>query len=291
MGRQPLKRSSVIAVALVAVVSIASGAMASVIYGYWQGQEQYNQVASIAFDVPLDETLGTVEDELDDGREGLLDLSSVMIDWNALHVVNPDVVAWVYVPNTPIDYPVVHSRDNDEYLYVNFSGEYANGLQPTYGTPFLLAQNAADFSDLNNVIQAHNMQNGTMFAWIANAALNDPAKLQESRTAYLFTPTANYRLTSVSVLVCGENDEVARLAFSSADEFASFVEGLVDRSAVKLDMSGFDVSKVGKLVSFSTCTSDGTGRRCVMVCAVSECIPIQETSEDSGESETTLPRE
>lgn len=268
-----MKIGRIAAVALVAAVSIAAGVMASVIYGYWQGQAQYDQVAALAFELPLEDVPtfnGDNAEGTDEAGNAFLDLSSVSVDWAALRNANADAAGWVYVPNTPIDYPVVHSHDNDEYLYVNFNGQRANGLQPTYGTPFLMAQNAADFSDRNNVIQAHNMQNGSMFAWIGNAALSDHAKLQENRTAYLFTPAANYRLTSIAVLVCNAEDEIAQTSFSSSEEFTSFVERTVARSAVDLDMSNFDASKVSKLVSLSTCTSDGTGRRCVLVCAVSE---------------------
>lgn len=285
----------VIAVA-VAGMAAAAGVIAWVLTSYNEGESAYEAVADAAFDVPLDQIAEEAASSAEAGEGGgsaaaaetELDLASLAVNWDALLAQNPDTVGWIYVPGTPINYPVVHSRDNDEYLYVNFNGQRANGLQATYGTPFLMEHSSPDFSDPNNVIQAHNMSNGSMFAWIGNSALKDHDALLDHRTAYLLTPDANYRLTSISVLVCGSDDPVTRSEFSSRGEFTSFVRELVGRSTVDLPV-GFDLSEVGRLVSLSTCTSDGNGRRCVLVCAVTSYVDLTgadaAADADTGEAE------
>ena len=47
-------------------------------------------------------------------------LADLTVDWDALRAVNPDIVAWVYVPDSPINYPVVQGDDNEEYLHKAF---------------------------------------------------------------------------------------------------------------------------------------------------------------------------
>lgn len=46
------------------------------------------------------------------------------IDFERLHKINPDIVAWIEVPGTNIDYPVVQGKDNEEYMHHTFRKNY-----------------------------------------------------------------------------------------------------------------------------------------------------------------------
>ena len=81
------------------------------------------------------------------------------IDWEALRAINPDIVGWIVLDGTPIDYPIVRGRDNDMYLHQTFTGE-----RNVSGAIFMDYRNAPDFSDPFTLIHGHNMQNGSMFA-------------------------------------------------------------------------------------------------------------------------------
>ena len=276
MGRSA-HRAIRIAIAVIAFAAVALGCVAAYIaFTYQAGQGDYDEIAEIAFSDETPDAAVSSEETWHASR-----LADMRVDWDALRAINPDVVGWVCIPGTPVNYPVVHSHDNNEYLYVNFNGVRANGLQATYGTPFLLEQNSVDFSDPNNVIQAHNMQNGSMFAWIANAALNDPDLLKGNRTIYLLTPDANYRLLSTSVLICPTNDAVSRVDFQTSEDLSAFAADLMGRSSIDLGSPTIDADQVKRIVSLSTCTSDGTNRRCVLVCAVTE-VAYTQGGESSG---------
>ena len=80
------------------------------------------------------------------------------IDFSALDFQNPDVVAWIQIPGTQINYPVVQGKDNDYYLHRDL-----NGQKSTAGTIFLDYADQADFSSLHNVLYGHHMKNGSMF--------------------------------------------------------------------------------------------------------------------------------
>jgi len=71
---------------------------------------------------------------------------------------NSDTIAWIEIPGTGIDYPVMQSKDNKYYLRKTFSREY-NIL----GSIFADYRNSPDFNDQNTVIYGHNMQDGSMF--------------------------------------------------------------------------------------------------------------------------------
>ena len=74
-----------------------------------------------------------------------------------------DSVAWLYIPDTNIDYPIMQSGDNDYYAHRATDSSYLYA-----GSLFMDYRCSSDFSDFNSVIYGHNMGNRTMFADIPN---------------------------------------------------------------------------------------------------------------------------
>ena len=80
-----------------------------------------------------------------------------------LSAEHSDSVAWLYIPDTNINYPVMQSGDNEYYAHRAADGSYLYA-----GSLFMDYRCSSDFSDFNSVIYGHNMGNGTMFADIPN---------------------------------------------------------------------------------------------------------------------------
>ena len=73
--------------------------------------------------------------------------------------MNNDVIGWLTIYDTTIDYPVVRSpKSNDDYLSKNPEGEWEGS-----GSLFLDHNNKADFSDFNTIIFGHHMAGPAMF--------------------------------------------------------------------------------------------------------------------------------
>lgn len=87
------------------------------------------------------------------------------IDLEALREVNPDVLGWIWIPDTKINYPVMRGTDNDYYLHHTWDEN-----ESVMGSIFLEHQNSADLTDFNTMIYGHNMGNGSMFASLRNYA-------------------------------------------------------------------------------------------------------------------------
>jgi sortase B len=86
--------------------------------------------------------------------------NSMFTDIKALQDVNPDIFAWIKVPGTNIDYPVVQHPTNDEF-YLKHG---ADGMKSSYGCPFIEICDSKNLDDFNTIIYGHNMNDGSMFA-------------------------------------------------------------------------------------------------------------------------------
>ena len=82
-----------------------------------------------------------------------------VIDFDALKKINPDVVSWITIPGTNIDYPLLQGKDNNQYLHKDMEGR-----DSAAGAIFLDHGDKADLSSLHNIIYGHHMKNGSMFA-------------------------------------------------------------------------------------------------------------------------------
>ena len=227
-------------VALVVFV-VALAALGAIGYSYWQGQNAYDSVAEEVFMAPED-------------IEGTA-LADLTVDWDRLLAINPDTVGWVYIPGTAVNYPIVHTTDDEKYLTTDFNGQQAWGA--TYGSIFLSAANAADFSDANNIVYGHHLNNGSMFAAIADFENAD--QFNAHRTAYILTPQGNFKLRSLSLVHVAADDPLAQTAFATEGELASYIQDKVDRSVVAVSDAPA-AADIAHLFAFATCDnlpSDG----------------------------------
>lgn len=82
------------------------------------------------------------------------------LDWDELCKVNADIYAWICIPGTEVDYPILqHPIDDSYYLNYNMSG--------TRGYPgciYTERLNSKEFTDFNTVVYGHNMRNDSMFS-------------------------------------------------------------------------------------------------------------------------------
>ena len=93
----------------------------------------------------------TDEDDHTEGTDGS-DGKQTVVDFKALKKINQEIVAWIRIPDTSIDYPVVQGNDDSYYLTHTFKK-----TEHVAGAIFLDSDNNADFSDDKNIIYGHNI--------------------------------------------------------------------------------------------------------------------------------------
>ena len=235
----------VIALLVFAASMVALGVIA---YSYIQGQQKYGGVAETANVSDLDAALSgqVVATEID---------NVVTVDWDALLAVNPDTVGWVYIPGTAINYPIVKGKDNEHYLTYDFDG--SAGWLANYGAIFMDCKNNPDWSDQIYFIYGHHMNDGSMFADIAN--LKDQARFDASRTVYILSPRGHFRLRTFSLAHLSSDAEIVLATFGDSSQMREYIQDKIANSLVSVqDIT--DVSEMGKIFAFSTCDNSSGGR-------------------------------
>lgn len=181
------------------------------------------------------------------------------INWQNLWAINPDVKAWIKLTGTLINYPVVHSTDNDYYLHRDLYGNYSFS-----GTVFSSYLNRWDGTDDNIILFGHNMQAGTYFSYLAHYVPNDwstepLAFYKVHPTIQLATPDGKNETFKIFAGMyvnteerCGEVFQyINRTRFSGVDDFNQFILDVMDRSWFYTDV---DLTYGDDLLTLSTCS-------------------------------------
>ena len=172
-----------------------------------------------------------------------------------LRELNPDIVGWISMDGTGIDYPVLQGKNNLVYLNINIYGEF-----DLAGSVFLDQRNDPAFSSAYNLLYGHHMENGGMFGDLDR--YRDEEFFQENGTGRLTLPDGTYVL---QVYACLVTDAADHLAFDpmSWEQDPDRRYGQVKKSAVQFQP---DVWESGsQTLALSTCASDYDGARTVVL--------------------------
>lgn len=171
------------------------------------------------------------------------------IDFAALREeANPDIYAWICIPGTRIDYPVLqHPTDNSHYLSHNLDG--SEGYP---GCIYTESYNAKDFSDFNTALYGHNMKDGSMFAGLHR--FEDAAFFEGHPYIYVYTPE---RLLAYEVWAAYEfSDAHLLLAYDTETErgIERYLEDAASvRSMGRNVREGLSPGAGSHIITLSTC--------------------------------------
>lgn len=180
---------------------------------------------------------------LEDGRYG-----TKYHSFDQLLRINPDTAGWLILDGTDIDYPVVRSKDNFDYLDKDFEGNYYAG-----GTLFMDKGNRS-FEDTYCIIHGHHMAAGVMFGDLERFL--EPAFFENNQTGKLLTPSCDY---DIRVFACGVFDAYDSGIYRAGDTVPH------DRVRVKaVNIRG--VSAPAHVLALSTCSDEMTDNRVVVFC-------------------------
>lgn len=159
------------------------------------------------------------------------------INWQQLQEINSDIVGWIEIENTNINYPIL--KDNNLY-YINHSYDKKYNKNGS-----IFTTNAAPFIDEETVIYGHNMKNGTMFSELSKYLKKD--FLAANNIIKIYTPTGDYECKIFSVYSTCIDDENNNIKSLNIEERIEYY-----KKSSKYSIT--NVENIIKIVKLSTCS-------------------------------------
>lgn len=163
---------------------------------------------------------------------------SINIDWKQLKNTNKDIIGWIRIENTNINYPILQDDGSLKYLKHLYDGKYNNN-----GSIFTINKNP--FLEDITVLYGHNMKNRTMFSELDKYM--DRKFLEEHLSIEIYTENQNYKATIFSCYSIGANTEENNIKLL---DFNDEIEYYKNKSKHSIS----DVGEIEKILKLSTCS-------------------------------------
>lgn len=187
---------------------------------------------------------------------------------------NPDVLGWIQIYGTNVDYPVVQSKDNEKYLTRDATGKYSLA-----GGIFLDYRNDRSFKDFNHIIYGHHMEYHTMFGDVSE--FKKEKYFKEHKYGRLHYDGRDWGIELFAFL---EEDAYNTFIYTPAvkgkEARQSYLQGIY-RDA--MHSRRIDVTEDDRLVLLSTCTTGLTNGRHILVGRLTDHVVKEAKDEKSKE--------
>ena len=188
----------IIVVILVLVFLFSTGSILMTMYEYGEIDRNYadaaKQFVQMAEPSANSSGIGHVSDQQNptgvdpSGEDDEQDnVAPMVVDFDALKAVNPEIVGWIFCEGTVINYPLLQTTDNDTYLNHMYDGTYNKA-----GAIFVDAFNRPNFQDANTIIYGHNMRSDAMFGTLESWGEQD--FYEQHPVFWVVTPEQDYRI-------------------------------------------------------------------------------------------------
>src|SRR5690625_2573731 len=156
---------------------------------------------------------------------------------------NEDVVGWITIEDTQVDYPILHSSDNFDYLKTNYYGDESRA-----GSIFMDFRNDITSSDLNTIIYGHRMKDGSMFQQLTKFL--DQDFFEEHRTFEYDTLYESYEAEIFAVYQTLTDFNYIETDFSSDEAYEKLLADIQEKSLFQTDI---EVNADDPIITLSTC--------------------------------------
>ena len=199
------------------------------------------------------ETLPTPEPTPVPDENGIREPDRI-IDFEDLLNRNGDVIAWINVPGTEINYPVVISRDNYEYLSRDLDGNHSSA-----GTVFIDMINLPDFTERVTVLYGHNMKNGTKFAGLHR--FRDVEFFKENRELKLYMPEGMRIYDIIAAYVTDDNNILYQTDYSDDTVWEAYIGKIFGNTDPRANLYVLSVGEDDLILTLSTCVAGRDDQR------------------------------
>lgn len=180
----------------------------------------------------------------------------IPIDFAALQERNPDVYAWITIPGTAVDYPILQSETDNTYYLTHT----IDGAESPEGSIYTETYNSRDFEDPNTVIYGHDMANGSMFQNLLD--YQDRNFFDENREVLIYTPDAIRHYRIFAAYLYDDRHLMQSFNFDDKEIYRQYLESVLSiREMGACIDTEQEVTDEDKIITLSTCYGNQADRR------------------------------
>ncbi|MBR1455739.1 MAG: class B sortase [Oscillospiraceae bacterium] len=228
-------------------VFIAAGSVVAVVKHQYAVSERLYSSAAAQFTAQAAAAPVAVpaapQEEEERTEERLPVAAPIVVNFDALREVSPDIVGWIFCPDTVINYPVVQGTDDSFYLSHSYDGS-AN----VSGSIFVEGQNGRDFVDSNSILYGHHMNDNSMFATLDR--WQNQSYFDAHPVMWLLTPEQDYQIQLFSSYTTSAYSETYQVFREPSLDFTEYVKIAALYSEVQ---TGVELDPDSRYVLLSTC--------------------------------------
>lgn len=240
---------------------IATGIMFRDWYIDWQEQKELDELSSMSTESELEEDNqgnGTQTDteshpDVDELEVLGIPIIEKEIDWAGLQAKNEDIYAWIYIPGTEVDYPILQ-HPTDDYYYQDHN---SNGKKSAKGCIFSQAMNSKDFTDYNTILYGHNATNKSMFSTLHE--YENGAFFDEYKYVYIYTPETMLVYEIVAAYESNDRHIWYSYDFGVEEGYQEYIDTIMSIRDMKANIrKDAKVTTDAPMLTMSTCMDSDT---------------------------------
>ena len=213
--------------------------------------EEYSELQSSYVQTESVPSVSTEADENDDSQPE----SELPVDFVSLMDVNPEVYAWITIPETNVNYPVLQNSEDDNF-YLNHN-VYKNYSFP--GAIYSQSCNKRDWSDRVTVLYGHNMLDGSMFATLHK--FENSSFFDENPYFYIYTADRKLTYEIVTAFLYDDKHIMNAYDFTKDSVFQEWIDQAKNPRSLGANVrESVPLSLNSKFVVLSTCPNYDVGR-------------------------------
>lgn len=210
-------------------------------------------------------TVAEKDPTMDFDAHAYLSQPPIEVDFTDILKINDDVIGWIYMEDTVVNYPVLQGENNFYYLDKTYYKKYLAS-----GSIYLDSDNEPDLSDAHSIIYGHNMKNHTMFGDLSDFREED--YLAEHPYVDLILVDGTWmRYEICSLYRADVDDGTFRAPLNKESNFQPFLELMASKNMhadAAEDLGLPQVYPGDKVLTLSTCTEDSADLERFVVHAV-----------------------
>lgn len=177
------------------------------------------------------------------------------VDFEGLQAINPDVYAWIRIPGTNIDYPVLQNADEPNDYYLNRTMDGQVGLP---GSIYTEKYNNTGFNDPVTVVYGHTLHDGTMFSELKK--YTDKEFFDENQYIYIHLPGGRKVFQIFAAVAFDDRYLMGSYAFTYEEDFNKYISEL--KSSLEGNVNdSIDVKFGTPVLTLSTCIDEYPEKR------------------------------